>query len=538
MTAMAQNSELTLFVTHVETDGPLLKIWGQIDRNAATCVERMILPLGEKFARGLGVPNPGCSMPSGLICCARFQNEGYYRAKICNVQPNGEVLVHFIDYGNFEVLPLIAIRLLENIPNVVQLQALPPLAVDFVLANVMPAGGVWEMETVESIKQTLRYADIKGEFHSTVGPHRLLKLRYNNEDFGDLLVSKNLAVRVSIQDMFTRRPPPQNRLANFAREPMPPSQVSNYSPRAATGYADQNARQEDWRSRQPPAPAPPKAEFLAFHPRVLEVGSVHDVYVSYVDDGPMKFAVQVQTMSQALRQLMKEINNHPTSPLQEPPMPGSVCLGRYSLDKVLCRAVVMSVMELKCKVYYVDFGHTEVLSYSDIFQLPPQYIRPKVLSIRFTLSGLKDMVITQATKDYFREIVSGKTLVLRVKPSEGQPLIQYGELYDNNTSIRDILIEKCDVALPVFFQEPPRLPRGMKDLVQVSFVESCNKFFVQLDTCVKSLNSVMVCLEEYAKTAPQLEECYLKVGWPCCALYAVDQQWFVLFFFPLFIIHA
>ncbi len=99
---------------------------------------------------------------------------------------------------------------------------------------------------------------------------------------------------------------------------------------------------------------------------------------------------------------MTEINNHPKKPLQEPPLPGSVCLGRYKDpggERVLCRAVVMSVMEHKCKLYYVDFGHTEILPYTDIFQLPPEYINPKVLSIRFTLSGLKRLIITQEMKE-------------------------------------------------------------------------------------------------------------------------------------------
>lgn len=521
MTAMAQNSELMLFVTHVESDGPFLKIWGQVDRNAATCVERMILPLSEKFAQGLGLPNPNFSLQLNTTCCARFQNEGYYRAKVCNIQPNGDVLVHFVDYGNFEVLKPSAIRLLDNIPGAVSLHALPPLAHNFILANVMPVNGAWDGETIESIKQTLRYADLKGMLHSVIGSYKLLKLCYNNEDFGELLVSKNLAVGVSLQDMFSRRQPPQNRAPHFPRENI--AAVSGYSPRA---QPVQNPQQEDWRSsqhRQTPSHVP---EALVFKSRVLDVGSFHDVYVSYVEDGPLKFAVQVQSTSAILKQLMSEINMYPTAPLQEPPLPGSVCLGRYSLDGVLCRAVVMAVMEQKCKVYYVDFGHTEVLPYSDIFQLPPQYINPRVLSIRFTLSGLKDVVITEATKEYFKKIVTGKPLLLQVRPPEGPPLIQYGDLYENGINIRDVIKETCGVPAPVFYQDTPRLKRGHKDLVHVSFVESCSKFFIQLDSGVKSLNSVMACLAEYAKNAPQLEQKNLQVGWPCCASYGEDKQWY------------
>ncbi|XP_046743365.1 maternal protein tudor [Diprion similis] len=539
MTAMAQNSELGLFVTHVETDGPLLKIWGQIDRNAATCVERMILPLSEKFDQGLALPNPNYPLASNMICCARFQNEGYYRAKICNVQPNGNVLVHFIDYGNYEVLPPTAIRLLDNIPSVVSLHALPPLALDFVLAHILPINGTWESETIESIKQTLRYADLKGILHSVVGSNRLLKLFYNNEDFGALLVSKELAVSVTIQDMFAaHQKTTQRRVPQMPRESVAPPMSQNYlsRPQQKT-YTELSPRsnppvQEDWRSpqhRMPPVPAPvpsPAPEALVFKSRVLDVGSMHDVYVSFVEDGPMKFSVQVKSTAQILTQLMADVNNHPTAPLQEPPLPGSVCLGRYSLEGVLCRAVVMSVMEQKCKLFYVDFGHTEVLSYSDIFQLPPQFIQPKVLSIRFTLSGLKELIITDEVKDYFKKIVTGKPLVLHVRPPEGPPLIQYGDLYDNGVNIRDVLKKTFASSAPVVYQEPPVLKQGFKDMIHVSFVESCTKFFVQLDSGIKSLNSIMACLAEYASKAPPLDAKALQVGRPCCASYIEDKQWY------------
>ncbi|XP_046422936.1 maternal protein tudor isoform X1 [Neodiprion fabricii] len=547
MTAMAQNSELGLFVTHVETDGPLLKIWGQIDRNAATCVERMILPLSEKFAQGLALPNPGYPLTPNMICCARFQNEGYYRAKICNVQPNGNVLVHFMDYGNYEVLPPTAIRLLDNIPSAVSLHALPPLALDFVLAHILPINGTWESGTIESIKQTLRYADLKGILHSVIGSRRLLKLFYNNEDFGALLVSKELAVSVTLQDMFAaHQRATQPRVPQMLRESVAPSLGHNYSPRPQHNmYTESSPRsnppvQEDWRSPQhriPPVTAPPPAsapapapaptpEALVFKSRVLDVGSMHDVYVSFVEDGPMKFSVQVKSTAQILTQLMADVNNHPTAPLQEPPLPGSVCLGRYSLEGVLCRAVVMSVMEQKCKLFYVDFGHTEVLSYSDIFQLPPQFIQPKVLSIRFTLSGLKELNITDEVKDYFKKIVTGRPLVLHVRPPEGPPLIQYGDLYDGGVNVRDVLKKTFPSSAPVFYQEAPMLKQGFKDMIHVSFVESYTKFFVQLDSGIKSLTSVMACLAEYASKAPPLDEKTLQVGRPCCASYVEDKQWY------------
>lgn len=274
-------------------------------------------------------------------------------------------------------------------------------------------------------------------------------------------------------------------------------------------------------------PHAPVQEALVFKSRVLDVGSKYHVYVSFVEDGPQKFSVQVQSTSEILTKLMRDINSHPTEPLQEPPLPGSVCLGRYTVDKVLCRAVVMAVMENKCKLYYVDFGHSEVLPYTDIFQLPPQYINPRVLSIRFTLSGVKELNVTSEMAEYFKKIVSGRSLVLHVRPPEGPPLIQYGDLYDNEKNIKDILRQAFTVPVAVsnmvVYQEPQQLSKGVERTVHVSFVESCKKFFVQLNNSDKSLESIMIYLADYVKTAPTLHPNQILVGTPCAALY--ESQW-------------
>lgn len=278
-----------------------------------------------------------------------------------------------------------------------------------------------------------------------------------------------------------------------------------------------------------PQPPPPVQEALVFKSRVLDIGSKYDVLISYVEDGPQKFSVQVQSTAEILNHLMNEINSRPKKPLQEPPLPGSVCLGRYTKDKVLCRAVVMSVMEHKCKVYYVDFGHTEVLPYTDIFQLPPEFINPKVLSIRFTLSGLKELNITQEMKDYFKELVSRKLLVLHVRPPEGPPLIQYGDLYDNGVNVKDILKKAfpAPIAASMTVVYPSlqlrRLTKDVQEVVHVSYVESCKNFFVQLDSGSKSLESIMFGLTQYAKTATTFNIAQLKAGLPCAALYG--SQW-------------
>ncbi|XP_024937429.1 maternal protein tudor isoform X2 [Cephus cinctus] len=542
MTNIPQSSEINLFVTHVSADGPLLKIWGQTDRNAATCIERMILPLSEQFEQGLGRPGAQCrGLVPNVICCARFFNEGYYRARICNIRQDGMVVLQYIDYGNVDIISPEDIRLLDGIPNAVPLHTLPPLAYEFVLGHIFPVRGTWTKETLETIKILVRYSEVKAIIHSAIGTHCLIKLCYKNQDFAEYLVNRNLAVPVTLQEMFRSKFIQLPRLSGPGGPLRDPNQQNNhYVPmqcpptRMSAPQNQGNSIHENWRTPPPPqqpvlqqkSQLSPMAEAMVFKSRVLDVGSTHEVSVSYVDDGPLKFSVQEKNTKEDLSVLMSKINNHPIEPLQEPPLPGSVCLGRYTREKIICRAVVMGVTESKCKVYYVDFGHTEVLSYSDIFQLPPQYIHPKVLSIRFTLSGLKELNVTDEMKAYFKELVTGKPLILQVRPPEGPPLIQYGDLYDNGKNVKDILKEVFKSQIPVTYKEPFRPAKGSKEIVHVSFVESYGKFFVQLESGTKSLDSIMTSLAEYAASAPTLKQTQLGVGLPCAALYKLDSNWY------------
>lgn len=276
---------------------------------------------------------------------------------------------------------------------------------------------------------------------------------------------------------------------------------------------------------QPPPPSSPVEEANGFRTRVLEVGSKHEVVVPYVENGPLMFAVQSSSTAMELKNLMESINSLVPQPLAEPPLIGSVCLGRYSGNNLLLRAVVGKVTEHCCKVHYVDYGYGELLPYTKIYQLPRQFINPNVLSIRFTLSNVSELNVTDEMKEYFKTLVSGgKVLTLHVRPSEGSPLIQYGDLYDKRCNIKDVL----RMAFPdvgATWPGPCKLNQGAREMVIVIYVESCNKFFVQLDTDAPALEMLKNYIAEYVKTAPPFRPNQLQTGLQCIALSSMDSQW-------------
>lgn len=195
------SSEFIIFVTHVEPDDIYLKIWGQVDKQAATAVEHYIYPLIEQFNQGYGCPSKASRLIAGTLCCARFQTEGYYRAKILSVRPDGMIVVQFIDYGNVEVLAPNDIHLLDNIRGSEPLRAYPPMAAEFTLLNVLPINGIWENRTIEGIRKILCYNEYR-VLAQMMNNRYLIKLWYNNGDFSELLVKERMALPATLQDMF------------------------------------------------------------------------------------------------------------------------------------------------------------------------------------------------------------------------------------------------------------------------------------------------------------------------------------------------
>lgn len=202
--SIKQNSELIIFVTHIEPCHTFLRIWGQIDKNSATCVERMILPLVEQFTRRQNcVKTQSTSLRINALCCAKFQNDGYYRARIKHINNiDNTVLLHFIDYGNLELFPIQEIHLLDDIPGSESLQSFPPVAFQFTLMHLLPVNGHWSNEVIESIQKTLRYNEYKIVIHTITNSDNFIKLVYNDEDFTELLIRRYIAKRATLLEMY------------------------------------------------------------------------------------------------------------------------------------------------------------------------------------------------------------------------------------------------------------------------------------------------------------------------------------------------
>lgn len=267
----------------------------------------------------------------------------------------------------------------------------------------------------------------------------------------------------------------------------------------------------------------PTNKITTYQVKYLDVNSEHKVVVSFSDDGPEQFAVQLVSDGELLNNLMEDINKKSYEGLCKNITPGTLCLGRMTSENVLSRAVVVDVLKDGCKIFFVDFGDQERVTYYDIYEIPEKYIKYNMFATKFALSGVKNLKCTQQVIDRFKSIVDGKVLTLKVVTPEGPPLVQYGRLYHGNESILDMLLN--NKAEDYFqFTYLNLLPIGYKASVLVSYVENCMKFYIQLTEKIDELNNVMqlvkIHCENTAAPGP------MPVGAACCARFPDDGIWY------------
>ncbi|XP_061714858.1 maternal protein tudor-like isoform X2 [Cydia pomonella] len=572
-----------LYVTHVDGEGHFLKISGQLDQQSSLMIESLFESARENLEKGIGAVPPA-AIHEGVICAAKYKDGTYYRAKIINTTSlsTGLVGVHFIDYGNKDIISLSAIRFLDKYdPMFLQLRG---QATDYYLSRIMHPSGRWDEPLLLKLQSLLCYAEYPAAVEGQTRTLPIISIQYKGNDFSTHLVSNRfgIAVPVAKQEVLMLQPMgadsqqgpnwAPNLIAdstlyaehvpflmnqNFPSNPAsamrlqqntsvpfngaivpPPSAISQrlLVNKASRGPVNLKGpiRQPQVALNSPPVQVstPPPAAALnkslspkksaTYKSRLLEVNSQHKVFVSFAEEGPELFAVQLVTDAKKLQDMMDDINRRPHSSLAEPPMIGTVCLGRMSGDRIICRAIVMNLSGSQCKLFFVDFGDTEMVSYYDIFDIPEEFVKPNVFAMRFCLSGVKKLQKGPYLNEAFKQLVNGKVMTLRVVAPEGPPLIQYGELYLDNKNVLELLLANVKDKLQFKWME--MLALGSRASVLVSYVDSCIKFYVQLSDKIDDLTAVMEAVKVHCEGTSSPGE--LPVGTACCARFPDDDKWY------------
>lgn len=322
---------VNLFVTFVEKEGPFLKIWGQTDKNNSVYVERFLESATTQFDLGIAKISPNEILLNALVC-AKFKDTKYYRARVLNNMfiAEGFVEVCFIDYGNKDLVSIENIRSLQSVPSA--FISIPPLATGFIFAEAHCVGGEWNDNSFESIAKEIKYREVHAQLLSPATQYFLIKIFISGSDLSNVLISRGLMQPISLQ--------------------------------AQQAVMLSMSIQRQTQTVNNPVMTPPMTNVTSgglntYKACSLEPNCMYPVYVSYVNDGPCHFSVQLKNSEDVLVKLMNEINSMNLKVLEDVPLPGTICLAKCQEDGNVCRAVVTNEVDNQFKVnfslYYIAY---------------------------------------------------------------------------------------------------------------------------------------------------------------------------------------
>ena len=293
-------------------------------------------------------------------CVAQYSgNSAWYRAKIVSIDPNGEVEVHFIDYGNSEnVLPN-QILALES-----RFTSLPAQAL---CCTLLP--NVSDIQFPQNVLDTFFSLDLTQEFKIKVtgsaGERHLVNLY---DPSGYLINDSILRLCEGAEEVMLSTPLPlQSQSQSQSQLQLPPQSMAPSPPQRPPLNLN---------TEQLPATKQDQSNFplLKYH-----VGQTLDVYISHVYS-PTSFYCQPLELTADLDNMMAKLGAFTSGggPLEQLDankfQPGQVCIARYSFDQELYRAKVEGEVDGEILITFVDYGNCESTSPENIFQIPPQFL--------------------------------------------------------------------------------------------------------------------------------------------------------------------
>ncbi|SPP73490.1 maternal protein tudor [Drosophila guanche] len=641
-------SKLNLHITHLDHVGPYLKVYGQINRDAALLITKRIEHvLATCFAiePTWSIEREQALLTPGTVCVFKQTNGAapgdteYMRARVMSATLDGNkrmrVEIEYLDYGFKRTVSSHDLMFLKQ-PKL--LQNIPVLCSQYIVLGICAEWDKNDLETVhklivnQTVQLTIDPAQICGQSFASVrwkdfdlteflvqqkqigAPvstqlmldhcKKLWKdspqspvLEYNNNIISpnsalktptdlareQLAARRSLAARLEMQRVvpattssvlnpaapdYAPKQQQQQPLANLtnvippqalvntqkhnyeATNPFnvpradPKQQVYNYYnvrmnkpapkvpsmqpfmplPHAMAGYAPMAYAPA--RFTPPPQsasvqrPAIQQRTIPAFRTTSLTLGLTYDVHVSYVENGPHLFWVQLKTAAKELDAMMEQIERMRLQPLPQAPEVGSACVARFSQDGNFYRALVSSIKDQRFRVVYVDYGNSEVLPSKDVYQIPAELLQIKPFAFRFALAGIKEIEpIDESMKQIFKNSALYTDFQLTVQPPESVGSMQTCHLsFRGNNILAELKQQKNSLQE---YQKADHLLND--DEVEIRYIDSPSNFYVQRVANIGEFQVLMDNMFTYYNINQKVPE-KLTLGAPC--IVKCDQEWY------------
>ncbi|NXC47830.1 TDRD1 protein, partial [Penelope pileata] len=288
---------------------------------------------------------------SGEVCCAQFTEDNlWYRAAVVSYTSENNVLVGYIDYGNFEVLHPTRLR-----PMIPKLMDLPAQAITCALADVKPPLGAWTSEDISVMKQLVK--------------DKVLTVKVvDKESYKSVVELTDASVIPEIN--ISRYLLGKGCATEASRVTLPATEVGSVK-QANTDLA--NKKKYEWNKLTPKQ-------------------TVDVIVCTLYNPGEFYCQISNHCELRALNVLNKSLSEYcqKTPPNVFKPEKGEPCCAFFSDDGNWYRALVQNVTsDGVVKVRFVDYGNVEEVPLDKIRQISSSFLELPFQGIKCWLSGIK-----------------------------------------------------------------------------------------------------------------------------------------------------
>ncbi|XP_074093208.1 tudor domain-containing protein 6 isoform X2 [Macrotis lagotis] len=349
------------------------------------------------------------------LCCAKWKEQGYYRAVVARLVGDKSVEVRFVDRGNTETVGCQDVKTL--LP---QFRQLPAVALKCCLADIWPFGESWSREAISYFKKTVLHKELVIHVLDKQDSQYVIEIldesRPGEENVSKLIAQAGYA-RYQEFEMMDIGPPalspeqiPNELTADCNRMPStkkvgtgqwekkdekpPVSEVVTDRTVLSKSSFSEAVGQSTEKTRNRPVYSTLVQNYLEIKPGSsctgqLEVGSTVEVKVSYIKS-PGYFWCQLTRNLQGLRTLMCKIQDFCKNSATPYQGISPACLAKRTINGKWSRALVISgtLSTDHAKVIFVDYGNKEVVAMKDVCTINDEFLKLKAQAFRCSLYNL------------------------------------------------------------------------------------------------------------------------------------------------------
>ncbi|POI35961.1 hypothetical protein CIB84_000287, partial [Bambusicola thoracicus] len=449
--------------------------------------------------------NPNFRPVSGELCCAQFtEDDVWYRAAVTAHASENNIVVGYIDYGNFEVLQPDRLR-----PMIPKLMDLPAQAIRCTLAGIKPLLGAWTSEAISLMKQLVK--------------DKVFTVKVVDKE------SYRCVVELTDASVI-----PEINISRCLIEKGCAAEASRMTLQA-TETGDVRQANEDTANKK-------KCKWNKFSRK----GAVDVIVCTLYSPG--EFYCQIANSNElcALNSLNKSLFEYcqKTPPNVFKPKKGDPCCALFSDDGNWYRALVENIISDRVvQVRFVDYGNVEEVPVDNTRQISSSFLELPFQGIKCWLSGIKPAGSKwnpEATKR-FHKCASGLRLQARITSfsrdgagvelidnSMGHPKVINEMLIAEKLAVKEELQDKnTSPKTSVGHWESIELAVDQTISVCVTAVTSPDLFYVVPAYCKDGdkLLKQLTELQDYCKSCKK-QPFTPKLGEACCARFSGDGRWY------------